>query len=41
MPLTTSATSKIDLTDPPAGACKGVANGAALPRRRGDLLTAS
>lgn len=40
MPPTTSATSKIDLTDSPAGGCKGVTNGAALPRRRGDLLAA-
>lgn len=40
MPPATSATSKIDLTDSAAGGCKGVTNGAALPRRRGDLLAA-
>lgn len=38
MPPATSATSKIDLTDSAAGGCKGVTHGAALPRRRGDLL---
>lgn len=38
MPPATSATSKLDLTDSPAGACKGVTDGAALPRRRGGLL---